>query len=183
VKVFEDRSADNTSEVIALAVARAKELEIEKIVVASGSGATAKRFMAVWPADQLVVVRHVCGFEGPDVQEMPPEAEKEILSSGAKLVTAAHAFGGFGRAVRRKYATYQADEIVANALRIFGQGTKVACEIALMACDAGYVRTDEMIISVGGTGTGADAALVLTPANTHSFFNMKVHEILCKSWT
>jgi hypothetical protein len=183
MKVFEDKTKDHTAEVVELATARAKELGIEKMVVASGSGATAKRFLRAWPASRLIVVRHVCGFEEPNMQEMPPEAEKELTAEGVRIVTAAHAFGGFGRAVRRKFATYQADEIVAGALRIFGQGTKVACEIALMACDAGYVRTDEKIISVGGTGTGADAALVLTPANAHGFFNMKVHEILCKSWT
>lgn len=28
----------------------------------------------------------------------------------------------------------------------FGQGTKVACEITLMAADAGLVRTDEDIV-------------------------------------
>lgn len=102
------------------------------------------------------------------------------LSEGVRLVTAAHAFGALGRAVRRKYQTHQVDEIVAGALRIFGQGTKVACEVALMACDAGAVRTDEKIFSCGGSGGGADTALVLTPANTHSFFDMRVHEIICK---
>lgn len=183
MKLFMDYSENNTAEVVALATARARELNITKIVVASGSGATARQFMKAWPPHQLVIVRHVCGFDEPNVQEMPPEAEQEILASGAKLVTAAHAFGGFGRAVRRKFATYQPDEIVANAFRIFGQGTKVACEISLMACDAGYIRTDEMVVSVGGTGKGADAALVLTPAHTHGFFSMKVHEIICKSWT
>jgi hypothetical protein len=72
------------------------------------------------------------------------------------------------------------DEIIAQTLGVFGQGTKVACEIALMAADAGLIRTDEEVISIGGTGSGADTALVIKPAHTHDFFELKVKEILCK---
>jgi len=57
---------------------------------------------------------------------------------------------------------------------------KVACEIALMAADAGLVRTDEDVISIAGTGRGADTAVVLRPVNTRNFFDLKVKEILCK---
>jgi hypothetical protein len=85
-----------------------------------------------------------------------------------------------GRAVRNKLGTYQVDEIMAYTLRTFGQGTKVAIEIALMAADAGLVRTDEDIIAVGGTSEGADTALVIKPANSFSFFDLKVREIICK---
>ena len=180
MRVFKNAGEENTRETIELAAARARELQIGKIVVASSTGATALRFLESWPAERLVVVRSVVGFERADSQEMPADAEKQILSSGARLVTAAHAFGGLGRAVRRKFQTYQSDEIVAATLRIFGQGVKVACEVALMACDAGMVRTDEKVVSCGGSGSGADTALVLTPANTHNFFDMKVHEIICK---
>jgi hypothetical protein len=57
---------------------------------------------------------------------------------------------------------------------------KVACEIAAMAADAGLVRTDAEIIAVGGTGRGADTAVVLLPNYSHRFFNMKIKEIICK---
>jgi len=178
--IFKDGEPDATRQVIELATARAKELGIEKIVVASSTGATALRFLRAWPATRLVVVRYVFGFERANAQEMPADVEKQILAEGARIVTAAHSFGGLGRAARRKYETYQLDEIIAGALRIFGQGVKVACEISLMACDAGMARTDEKIVSCAGSGAGSDTALVLTPANTHSFFDLKVHEILCK---
>ena len=42
-----------------------------------------------------------------------------------------------GRAVRKKLGTYELEEIIAYTLRVFGQGAKVAVEIALMAADAG----------------------------------------------
>lgn len=40
-------------------------------------------------------------------------------------MTAQHAFGGAGRAVRKKTGTYQIDEIIAYSLRTSGQGTDV----------------------------------------------------------
>jgi hypothetical protein len=49
-----------------------------------------------------------------------------------------------------------------------------------MAADAGLIRTDEEIISIGGTANGADTALVVKPVHTHDFFQLKVKEILCK---
>ena len=82
--------------------------------------------------------------------------------------------------VKRFLYTYTIGDIIANTLYIFGQGMKVACEIALMAADSGLVRTDEDVISIAGTGHGADTALVLSPVNTHNFFDLKVKEILCK---
>jgi len=102
------------------------------------------------------------------------------LAKGAKILTTTHAFAGLGRAVKNKFGTVQAEEIVADTLRIFGQGMKVACEIAVMAVDAGYVRTDEDVISIAGSGRGADTAIVVRPVNVHNFFDMKVKEIICK---
>ncbi|MBW1765771.1 MAG: hypothetical protein JRJ65_01825 [Deltaproteobacteria bacterium] len=111
---------------------------------------------------------------------MSEEARRKLESKGVSVLTCQHAFGGIGRGVRNKLSTYQLDEIVAYTLRTFGQGTKVAIELALMAADAGLVRTDEEVISIGGTGKGADTALVLQPANSANFFDLKVKEIVCK---
>ena len=128
------------------------------------------------------MVTHSTGFTGPDAQELTDENRERILKAGGQILTTTHAFGGLGRSVRRKLGSYQTDEIVANALRIFGQGTKVAVEIALMAADSGLISVNEDVISIGGTGRGADTALVLKPVNVQDFFDLKVHEIICKPW-
>ena len=47
------------------------------------------------------------------------------------------------------------------------------------AADAGAL-TGKDIISIGGTGKGADAALVLKPAGQSHFFDMHIKEIICK---
>jgi hypothetical protein len=170
----------NTDKTLEIAKKRAEQLGIKTIVVASTSGETGLKAVKRFANYRVVVVTHTTGFPAPDVQELTQPNRAEILDNGGMILTATHAFGGVGRAVRRKFKTYQVDEIIAHTLRVFGQGTKVACEIALMAADAGLIRTDEEVISIGGTGNGADTALVIKPAHTHDFFELKVREILCK---
>jgi len=65
-------------------------------------------------------------------------------------------------------------------LMMFCEGFKVAVEIAAMAADAGLVRTDEDIISIAGTGKGADTALVIRPAISKRLFDLRVKKILAK---
>jgi hypothetical protein len=108
------------------------------------------------------------------------ENRAAILALGARLLTCQHAFGGVNRAVRRKLNTYELDEIIAYTLRLFGEGMKVACEITLMAADAGLIRTDEPVLAIAGTGRGADTAVVLRAANAQDFFDLRINEILCK---
>jgi len=48
-----------------------------------------------------------------------------------------------------------------------------------MAADAGTLTGND-IISVGGSGGGADAALVLKPAHQNNFFDLRIREIICK---
>jgi len=127
-----------------------------------------------------IIVTHVTGFKEPGHQELSEEDRKMLIEKGAMVFTAQHAFGGVGRAVRNKTGSYQIDEIIAYALRTFGQGTKVAIEIALMTADAGLIRIDEDIISIGGTMSGVDTALLLRPAHTQNFFDLKVREVICK---
>ncbi|MBF0227435.1 MAG: hypothetical protein HQK76_18475 [Desulfobacterales bacterium] len=52
-------------------------------------------------------------------------------------------------------------------------------EISIMAADAGVLSGSD-IIAIGGTGRGADTALVLGPANQSDFFDIRIREIICK---
>jgi len=177
---FPEPGSANTDKTIEIAKRRAEELGIETIVVASTSGETGLKVVKAFVNRKVVVVTHVTGFSTPGVQELTPQNRATILEKGGMVLTATHAFGGVGRAVRRRFNTYQVDEIMAHTLKVFGQGTKVACEIVLMATGAGLIRTDEDVLSIGGTGSGADTALVIKPAHTHDLFQLKVREVLCK---
>ena len=72
------------------------------------------------------------------------------------------------------------DEIIANVLRLFGAGVKVACEVTCMATDAGLVRANEDVVGIGGTSDGADTAILVKATNTHTFFDIRIREIICK---
>jgi len=110
---------------------RAITLNIRDIVVASTTGATGVKACRIFRGFNLVIVRQHTGFNQPDVQETRPEYESEILKSGAKLLTATHALSGMERSIRRKLNTYGPVEILAEALRMLGQGLKVCIEIAV----------------------------------------------------
>jgi hypothetical protein len=180
VSYFEETGRANTEEVFRAAAARADELEIDTIVIASTSGSAGVQAAEAFQDRNLVVISHVTGFRDPDTQELTEENRARIEDLGATVHTSTHILGGVGRAVRNKFETMQVDEIIANALRLMGNGTKVACEITAMAADAGLVRTDRDIIAIAGSGGGSDTAIVVRPANTHHFFDMKVREFICK---
>ncbi len=177
---FENPGRENTEAVLRIVKQRAEELGINTILVASTKGNTAVRAMDVLQGLRVIIVTHVTGFRAPDTQEFTEESRKIVEDKGGIILTTAHAFAGLSRAMRHKYNMYVWGEVIADTLRIFGQGMKVACEIPLMAADSGLVSTDEDVISIAGDSRGADTAVVLRPVNTDKFFDLKVKEVLCK---
>ncbi len=184
VVYFTKAGSSNTGKVLECVRRRVEQLHVQAVLVASVSGQTALKAREVLkPETKIIAISHVAGFAEPNRQEMPPEARQELISKGMAVLTAQHAFGGVGRGIRKKLGTYQVDEIIAYTLRLFGNGTKVGIELALMAADAGLIRTDQDIITVAGTAKGADTALVLRPANSSDFLSLVVKEIICKPAT
>jgi hypothetical protein len=180
ITYFDRPGKENTETVLKIAKERAGQLGLRQVLVATTGGDTGRRAAELFTELDLVVVTHSTGLSGPNVQELTEENRAAILAHGARLLTCQHAFGGVNRAVRRKLNTYELDEIIAYTLRVFGEGMKVACEITLMAADAGLIRTDEPVLAIAGTGRGADTAVVLRGANAQDFFDLRINEILCK---
>jgi len=177
---FSRHGPENTDDVLRIAKARAEELGIKNIVVASNTGATAVKAAEIFRGARVVAVSRFTGYKEPNTQEFSEENKRKVESNGGVVLTATHAFSGLSRAMRKKFSMYLFEEVVSYTLRVFGPGMKVACEIATMAADAGLVRTDEDVIAIGGTSRGADTALVLRPVNSSDFFDLRVKEILCK---
>jgi uncharacterized protein len=177
---FDKPGKENTEAVFELAKKRAQELGIKTVIVASTTGETAVKAVQALKGFKVVIVTHVTGSREANVNPMSDENRRLVIAGGGITVTAAHAFGSIDRAMRKSFNMMGLGETIASVLRVFGQGMKVVCEIPLMAADAGVVRTDEEVICIGGTGRGADTAVVLNPANTTDFFNLKVKEIICK---
>jgi hypothetical protein len=177
---FEKAGIENTEATLKIARKRAEELGIKTVVIASTVGDTAVKAMDVFKGYKVIVVTHVAGMRQPDTQEFTEENRKIVEAKGGTILTTTHALGGLSRAIRNRHNTFVLGEIIADTLRILGQGIKVVCEITAMAADGGLVRTEEDIIAIAGSGHGADTAVVMQPANTHNFFDLKVREILCK---
>lgn len=185
ITYFEELNRANTAKTFELALKRGKELGIGTYIVASTSGWTAVEASKAFEGQKLIIVSHSYGSREPDKWMFTDENLKIIRDKNIPMVTAAHAFGGITRAmnqmaVQAAPSTYVIGDIVASTLRMFGQGMKVTVEIACMAADAGLVRCDTEIISIGGTGGGADTAVVLQPANSHRLFQTRIREIICK---
>ena len=184
---FDNPGVENTDQTLKLAKERAQQLGIKTILVASTTGRTAAKAVEVFKGMKLIIVRHSTGFREANAQEFLEDNLKVVQSNNVPVLTAAHAFGGLSRSMRQgdvvaAPATYVVGDIVASTLRVFGQGMKVACEIAVMAADAGMIRTDEDIIAIAGVGRsgGADTAAVIKAEPAHRFFDLKVKEVICK---
>lgn len=177
---FDSPGIQNTEDVLHITKKKADELRIQKVVLASTRGDTAVKAIDILQNLKVIVVSHVIGFDKPNTQQLTKQNREVIESKGGIILTAAHAFAWLSRAMRHKYNMYVLGEIIADTLRIFGHGTKVACEVVMMAVDNGLVSTGEEVVTIGGTDLGADTALVINAANTHHFFDLKVKEILCK---
>ena len=191
---FEKSKPENADIVLDLVKEKALEKGIKHVVVASTRGETGVKAVEAFKDSgvNVVVVTHQIGPRGPELLE---ENEKKIKALGGKIVTCTHAFGGVGGSLRRfpprqpgqprpqpfwpAYVPPTGD-LIANVLRLFCAGMKVVFEITLMAADAGTIPIGENVIAVAGQGRGADTAIVIKSANTTSFFNLDVQEILAK---
>ena len=177
---FEESGKDNTDKTLSLAKKRADELGIKNIVVASYTGFVGVKASELFKGYNLVVSAGMVGFREPNLERMTVKNREIIEKNGGKIFYHLHSFGTLGRAIKAKFGVIQVDEIIAHVLRLFSQGVKVGCEISCMAADSGLIRTDEECVAIGGSGGGADTAIVLLPANTHRFFDTKIREIICK---
>ena len=128
----------------------------------------------------VIVVTHVAGFREPGKIEMSDETVQKIKDMGGKVLTTVHTFGGIASAISKKFSTLESPMLVANVLRMFGQGMKVVVETVYMAADAGLLPMDEEVISIAGTGKGCDTAVLVKPAHSGNMFELYVREIIAK---
>jgi len=183
--LFASPGPENTEAAIASALDRAQELGVRDFVVASNTGATARVLLEAlaergMEGANVVVVTHHVGFRSPGEDEMDQDTRRRLAAAGAKVLTTTHLMGGIERAVTGKFGGLYPGHLVAHTLRLFGQGVKVAVEIAVMALDAGLIPYGSDVVAIGGTGRGADTALVVRPSHAKTFFETFVVETICR---
>lgn len=175
---FNEEGKANTEKVVELAIKAARENNIKHIVVASNTGATARLFRD--SGLEITCVTHAYGFGLPGTNEMNMKDREELIGSGIKVLTTTHVLSGVERCFSSKFGGINPAEIMAHSLRMFGQGVKVCVEVAVMALDSGMIPYGESIIAVGGTGRGADTAVILKPAHARDILATRIQEIICK---
>jgi hypothetical protein len=176
---FDQPGQNNTEATLKKAYVHGKGLGLKEVVVASSSGKTALRALEIFQGFQVTAVTYHCGFKEPFDSVLTGVARKDLESKGLRVIQATHALSGVERSVAKKHSGTYPALLIADTLRLFGQGTKVAVEVAIMASDAGALSGSD-IISVGGTGRGADTALVIKPACQSDLFDLRIREIICK---
>jgi hypothetical protein len=177
---FDAPGKQNTVETMKVALERAKNLSVKEIVVATSTGETGVKACEFFKGFNVIVVAQHVGFEKPGVSKLLKSNEEKIKVLGGKIFTGIHALSGVERGIRMKWNTVEPLELIADTLRIFGSGAKVCAEIVVMAADAGLISMDKDVIAIGGSASGADTALVISPVHTNNFFKMTVREIICK---
>lgn len=181
--LFKNSGKENTEATLGIALKKAKKLDCP-IVLASNEGTTTYAFLQLIKTQSwrpsIISVTHVAGFRGRGIVEMPSETRQDLERQGVTILTATHSLSAGEKSFSKSSGGAYPLEIVANTLRLFGQGTKVSVEICIMAMDAGLLPYGQPVVGVGGSGRGADTALVLTPSYSASLFDIDIHEILCK---
>lgn len=171
---FETTGKENTPEVIRLVKERAQARGITKIILASTRGDTARTAMETFDGSalRLVVIPHQFGFG--ERQRFPQELVAELEKKGHRV--------HFGTMLFHTDDLYgvKTPRLMATLLRTFCQGIKVCVEIILMACDGGLIEQGEKVITVTGTGAGADTAVVATAAPSNKLADLHIQEIICK---
>lgn len=177
---FEKPGRDNTEKTLQIAKDEATRRGIGYMVVAStiGDSGLLAAQMLQGTDIKLVVVTHSTGHREAGEQLFSDETKSEIESLGGVVFTGSDTLTGWEKAMgAKKWFSPQA--MISSVLRMFGQGMKVCVEIVAMAADAELIPVED-VISVAGTGRGADTAVVIGAKSTNRFFEIKIKEILAK---
>src|SRR6056297_2139522 len=178
---FETPGKENTRKTLELSIQAAKTLDSKTILLSSTTGYSAEMALDLLDDDlKLIVVGHSYGFKEPGKNEIDPKTVKRLQETkNAAVYFATHGFSGIEKSFSSKYGGIYPHRMIADALRIFSQGTKVLFEDMIMAADAGLVPIHEDIVSAGGTGRGLDTAMIIKTVHAGELFDSAVKRVLC----
>lgn len=121
---------------------------------------------------------HSVGFKEPGKDEFDPVIRKQLTSQGIPIYTGTILTHSLEKSLMDDFRGIYPGYIIANSLRRFGEGTKVA--IVMEACDGGLIQEDAEVISVAGTGYGSDTVLLIKAKPSKRFLHLEVLEILAR---
>lgn len=179
---FEKPGNENTTACLEVVKKTLRENKYKHLVVASTTGDTGLLFSEELKGINLnlVIVTHSAGFKEPNTHEMPLEMRKKIEANGAKIFTGPMLTHSLETSLVSKFGGTYPTILIAQSLRRFGEGTKVCCEIVMMAADAGLIPEGKEVLAVAGTAKGADTVMVIKSATSKRFLDLRVLEIVAK---
>ena len=181
----------NTETTLKLAIQRARDLGIKKLVVASETGSSALKAVEMLGDSgiSLIVVTSAAGTKIEDtvIGDLKigiPDKKiwRRLERAGAKIVRATDPLYNVGAALEHKGLPTLAT-LIRLCLRMVSSGTAVCVTAALMAADNGFLKDGEEVVAVAGSWVGLDTAVVVRAANSVSFFKrgaVQIREIICK---
>ncbi len=180
--LFEKPGDQNTDVCIDTVKQQIKEHGIAYVVVASTTGKTALSFYSNLKetSAKLIIVTHSVGFKEPGKDEFDQDTRKYLVEKGVPIYTGTILTHSLEKSLMDDFHGIYPGYIIANTLRRFGEGTKVAVEIVMEASDAGLVPEDAEVLAVAGTGYGADTVLLIKAKPSKRFLNLEVLEILAR---
>jgi len=181
----------NTEKTLELAVQRAHELGIKKVIVASETGLSALKAVEALRDSgiSLIVVTSAAGTKVEktvigDLKIGIPDKTvwDRLKENGAQIVRATDPLYNIGAALEH-HGTPTLATFIRLILRTISSGTAVCVGVTLMATDNGIVNEGEEVVAIAGSWVGLDTALVLQAANSVNFFKkgaVQIKEIICK---
>lgn len=177
---MKDTAGMDTDGVLDIAKSYAEKHDVSDVVVATTSGETGAKAAALfYEGFNLVAVTHATGFQKPGIQELEEEHRRRIVENGGAVFTGPMIFHTWNDFYRKQRDSIMPTTIIADTLRMFGQGTKVAVEIAAMAADAGHIPPGE-VLSIAGTGHGADTVLHIDAAHSKMLMDTHIMGVVAK---
>jgi len=181
----------NTEKTLKLAIKRANELNIKKLIVASETGLSALKAVEMLKGSgiNLTVVTSAASTKVEntvigDLRIGIPDKEiwNQLERSGAKIVRATDPLYNVGAALEHRGVPTLAT-LIRMCLRMISSGTAVCVTAVLMATDNGVLTEGEEVVAVAGSWVGLDTALVVRAANSVNLLKkgaLQIKEIICK---
>ena len=164
VYYFDEPGEKDTPLVIEAVSQRLEGGGIGKVIVASTSGETAVEFArSLKGKAELICVaeapyRREWGEEWPCLK---PQFRQELEGLRVTIIDKAPYVFHSSVLEAGTLPGISPERLVKETLYSFGQGMKVAVEVALTGVSCGCVTPYQNVIGVGGSGKGADTAIVL----------------------
>ena len=176
VMFYEEGGSEHTDETIDLTIKAAKELGINKILVASTSGASGVKMAekAEGSSLEVIVVGHQFGFRTPGKSLFMEVNVERLADLGAKVCLGSDVLTNSIR--QRERLGHSPISVITQTLIM--AKIKVNVEVVVKAADAGLVMPGERVISVAGSHEGLDTSIVLEARDSVSILDIRTREII-----